>query len=53
MRYTLPFLLLSLAACASQTTSLQVPDEVGDIDWQALSFATATVYDSGETSARF
>jgi hypothetical protein len=47
MRTLLPALLL--AACSPQT-GLQVPDELGDIDWKALPFATATVFDSGTTS---
>jgi hypothetical protein len=49
MRPTLPCLLIVLAACAPKTR-LDVPEEVADIDWDELSFATATVFDAGTTS---
>lgn len=42
-------LVFCMAACSPQT-GVRVPDEVGDVDWTALTFATTTVFESGTTS---
>lgn len=50
MRISLALVLICGTAC-SPRTGLRVPDEVGDVDWTALTFATTTVFESGETAA--